>query len=114
MTTSFPTRAMTYAIGALGTLRVPGVFSVSCRDGACCARTRVAVMQPVSPAVRALAFYSRDDGIVSWQACLPEGARHIEVPGTHLGDGREPSRLAADVRVAGGPVTSVQIPGPWR
>jgi hypothetical protein len=35
--------------------------------------------------VRAVAIYSRTDGIVSWQACLDPQASHVEVKSSHTG-----------------------------
>jgi triacylglycerol lipase len=37
--------------------------------------------------VRYLAFYSCEDAIVSWQACLDPAAEQIEVSATHVGMG---------------------------
>ena len=36
MAVSRTTRVMTHAVGALGTIGVPGLFKSSCRAGACC------------------------------------------------------------------------------
>jgi triacylglycerol lipase len=35
--------------------------------------------------VRAVAVYSRTDGIVDWRACLDPGAEHVEVRASHVG-----------------------------
>ena len=35
--------------------------------------------------VRAVAIYSRSDGIVSWEACLDRCAEHVEVESSHAG-----------------------------
>lgn len=85
--TSRPTSVLVSAVAALGTAGVPGVFSRRCREGACCEVAREQLAQPVSDEVRYIAFYSRDDGVVSWEACLDPGAELIEVGGTHSGMG---------------------------
>ena len=41
----------------------------------------------MSEDVRYIAFYSRDDAVVSWEACLDPGAQLVEVTGTHAGMG---------------------------
>jgi hypothetical protein len=37
------------------------------------------------PALRAVAIYSRSDGIVSWKACLDPYAECVEVDSSHAG-----------------------------
>jgi len=74
-------------VGLLGTLGVPGCFSASCRRGECCAAARADLAGPFPPGVRFLAFYSRRDGIVKWQACLDPAAEAVEVRTSHGGMG---------------------------
>jgi triacylglycerol lipase len=69
----------------LGDLGVPGVFSNRCADGDCCAAFRADIRAPLRPDVRAVAIYSRSDGIVSWRACLDPCARQVEVESSHTG-----------------------------
>jgi len=85
MATSRVTRAMVTAVGLLGTIGVPGLFGRSCREGPCCELAREQLSTPISEDVRYLAFYSREDAIVSWQACLDPAAEQIEVSTTHVG-----------------------------
>lgn len=73
------------SVARLGDRGVPGMFSTECADGECCAAFREDLRAPLAPEVRALAIYSRSDGIVSWRACLDPGARHIEVESSHAG-----------------------------
>ena len=73
------------AVAHLGDLGVPGVFSSRCADGDCCAAFREDLREPLAPDVRAVAIYSRSDGIVSWQSCLDPGARQVEVQSSHTG-----------------------------
>jgi triacylglycerol lipase len=75
------------AVGLLGTLGVPGMFSLSCIRGDCCARSRAAVIAPLPDAVRSLSLYSRSDEIVNWRSCLDPAAEQIEVDTSHVGMG---------------------------
>ncbi len=75
------------AVGLLGTLGVPGMFSISCLRGACCARTRAAVTAAFPEDVRFTSLYSRSDEVVRWAACLDPAANHIEVHASHIGMG---------------------------
>jgi len=73
-------------LGALGTGRVPGLFSVHCLRGECCEDFRAALAGPFPAGVPYVAVYSRTDGIVDWRACLDPGAtEHVEVDASHLG-----------------------------
>ena len=81
------TRAAVTLVGALGTAGVPGLLSRSCRDGGCCETATQQLVEPLSGDVRYIAFYSRRDPIVSWEACLDPGAELVEVNGTHSGMG---------------------------
>jgi hypothetical protein len=69
----------------LGDRGVPGTFSTRCADGDCCASYREDLQSPLAPEVRAVAIYSRSDGIVSWRACLDPGACQVEVESSHGG-----------------------------
>jgi pimeloyl-ACP methyl ester carboxylesterase len=73
------------AVGALGTLRVPGLFSRSCLSGACCAEFWNEAEAPLPRRVGFVSVYSRSDGVVDWRACLPDGAEHAEIRSSHLG-----------------------------
>jgi triacylglycerol lipase len=72
-------------LARLGDLGLPGVFSSSCKDGACCAGFREDLTAPLPDGVRAIAVHSRSDGIVDWRACLDPHARHVEVNSSHCG-----------------------------
>jgi triacylglycerol lipase len=87
MATSRSTQAAVTLVGLLGTIGVPRLFSHSCRNGACCELARRQLTEPVSDGVRYIAFYSRQDPIVSWEACLDPAAELVEVSGTHSGMG---------------------------
>jgi triacylglycerol lipase len=73
------------SVACLGDLGVPGMLSMQCADGECCAAFREDLREPLTSDVRAVAIYSRSDGCVSWQACLDPGARQIEVQSSHTG-----------------------------
>jgi pimeloyl-ACP methyl ester carboxylesterase len=73
------------SVAWLGDLGVPGMFSSECRDGPCCAAWREDLQAPLPPSVRAVAIYSRSDGVVSWEACLDPYAEQIEVDSSHSG-----------------------------
>jgi triacylglycerol lipase len=73
------------SVARLGDLGVPGMLSMRCVDGECCAAYRDDLGEPVTPHVRAVAIYSRSDGFVSWRACLDPCARQVEVESSHTG-----------------------------
>jgi triacylglycerol lipase len=72
-------------VARLGDLGVPGAFSTRCADGDCCTAFREDLRAPLRQDVRAVAIYSRSDGIVSWRSCLDPSARQIEVESSHTG-----------------------------
>ncbi len=74
-------------VGALGTGRVPGMFSVRCYRGACCENFRADVVAGFPADVGYTALYSKTDGVVDWRACLDPAAEQIEVRASHLGMG---------------------------
>jgi triacylglycerol lipase len=73
------------SVARLGDLGVPGTLSMRCAEGDCCAPFREDLREPLTPDVRAVAIYSRSDGIVSWPACLDPCARQVEVESSHNG-----------------------------
>lgn len=75
------------AVGLLGTLGVPGCFSITCRTGKCCARAQAELRGPFPPGVRWISVYSKSDEIVKWEACLDPAAEPVEVDSTHIGMG---------------------------
>src|SRR4051812_31022476 len=73
-------------VGALGTGRVPGLFSVSCLRGACCGPFRADLAADFPDEVGYVCLYSRSDGIVDWHACLDPAAHElVEVRASHCG-----------------------------
>jgi triacylglycerol lipase len=72
-------------VGALGTGRMPGVFSWRCLRGACCADFRANVAGAFPPEVGFVSLYSRSDGVVDWRSCLDPAADCVEVDASHCG-----------------------------
>ncbi|HXR29298.1 MAG TPA: alpha/beta fold hydrolase [Solirubrobacteraceae bacterium] len=69
----------------LGDLRVPGVFSSSCRDGDCCEAFREELAAPLEETIASVAIHSRSDAIVDWRACLDPHGEQVEVDSSHCG-----------------------------
>jgi pimeloyl-ACP methyl ester carboxylesterase len=74
-------------VGALGSGRVPGMFTWRCLRGECCSRFRDDLAGPFPPEVGYVALYSKTDGIVDWHACLDPAAECVEVRASHIGMG---------------------------
>jgi triacylglycerol lipase len=73
-------------VGALGTGRVPGLFSLRCLRGTCCNGFRTDLAASFPEEVRYVSVYSRSDGIVDWHACLdPAADEQAEVTASHCG-----------------------------
>jgi triacylglycerol lipase len=73
-------------VGALGTGRVPGLFSMRCVRGTCCVPFHATLNGPFPAGVPFVAIYSRTDGIVDWRACLDRAAtEHVEITASHCG-----------------------------
>jgi pimeloyl-ACP methyl ester carboxylesterase len=75
------------AVGTLGTFGVPGMVTVHCLHGDCCARTRDALRGPFPDEVGFVSIYSRSDEVVRWEACLDPAATQMEVDVSHIGMG---------------------------
>jgi len=74
-------------VGALGTGRVPGMFSLRCLNGKCCESFRADLVGEFPTDVGYTSLFSRTDGVVDWRACLDPAAEQIEVRASHLGMG---------------------------
>jgi pimeloyl-ACP methyl ester carboxylesterase len=73
-------------VGALGTGRVPGMFTLRCLRGPCCAPFRADLAGEFPEDVGYISMYSRSDGIVDWHACLdPTADQLVEVRASHCG-----------------------------
>ena len=73
------------AVGALGTLGLPGFLTRNCLDGDCCANYRAGVEADWPAGVPFVSVYSRRDGVVDWRACLEPAAQQVEVDSSHCG-----------------------------
>jgi triacylglycerol lipase len=72
-------------LARLGDLGLPGLFSTTCGEGACCEAFRRDLEAPLSPGLHAVSIHSRSDGIVDWRACLDPHAEDVEVQSSHCG-----------------------------
>ena len=72
-------------VSALGSARVPGLFSWRCLRGDCCEHFREALTGPFPADIPYIAMYSRTDGIVDWRSCLDTAAELVEVRASHCG-----------------------------
>ncbi|MSO41199.1 MAG: alpha/beta hydrolase [Solirubrobacterales bacterium] len=77
--------AHVHLVGVLGTLGVPGLFSVRCRNGECCTQANAEVASALPEEVKLTSVYSRSDGIVRWRSCLDDDATQVEVAASHIG-----------------------------
>jgi pimeloyl-ACP methyl ester carboxylesterase len=72
-------------VSALGTAKVPGLFSLRCLRGDCCHGFRGAITGEFPSEIGYVAMYSRTDGVVDWHSCLDEAAQLVEVESSHCG-----------------------------
>jgi pimeloyl-ACP methyl ester carboxylesterase len=72
-------------VAALGTLRVPGLFSHACGDGECCAASRDLAACEFPGGVGFVSVHSRSDGIVDWRSCVHPAASNVHVGASHCG-----------------------------
>jgi triacylglycerol lipase len=72
-------------LARLGDLRIPGLFSSSCRDGECCAAFREELAAPLAAHIETVSIHSRSDAIVDWRACLDPHGEQVEVESSHCG-----------------------------
>jgi pimeloyl-ACP methyl ester carboxylesterase len=78
-------RAQVYAVGTLGFLGVPGLFSHRCRWGHCCESFWEDLQKPLREDVGYLSVYSKSDGVVNWRSCLDPSAEQLEIAASHVG-----------------------------
>jgi triacylglycerol lipase len=77
---SLPTKAAVAAFRAVHSRRRRGCFTEGC---GCSFQTHYAA--PFPGEVSLTSIYSREDGVVWWEACLVPYARNVEVTGSHVG-----------------------------
>jgi len=73
------------AVGALGTIGAPGLFSRACLTGDCCAEFWEQLERPLPRGMGFVSIYSESDGVVDWRACLAPEAEHVKVGSSHIG-----------------------------
>jgi len=78
-------RAQVYAVGALGTLGLRGLFSHGCLTGKCCDPFWEDLKKPLREDIGYLSVYSKSDGVVNWRSCLDPHAEHLEISASHIG-----------------------------
>ena len=83
-------RAQVYAVGALGTVGIRGLFRHTCLWGECCSDFWEDARAPFPKGVSFLSVYSKTDGVVRWRSCLDPHAEHLEVRASHIGMGMHP------------------------
>lgn len=83
------------AIGALGTLRVPGLMKYSCLHGECCEPFWEDLHGALPRGVGYTSVYSKTDGIVDWRSCLDPAAEHVEIDASHIGMATHPEAYRA-------------------
>jgi pimeloyl-ACP methyl ester carboxylesterase len=96
-------------LARLGDLRVPGLFSTSCRDGDCCEDFREALTAPLAEGMSLVSFHSRSDAIVDWRACVDPHGEQVEIDSSHCGMSVHPDVYRVLDRVldeAGAPATA--------
>ncbi|QEC50355.1 alpha/beta hydrolase [Baekduia soli] len=81
------TRVAVTAVGTLGSLGLPGLFSHACMDGPCCAPSRAQLLEPFPGGVRYVAVVSPVDEVVRPEACLDPAADLVELHVSHVGMG---------------------------
>jgi hypothetical protein len=90
---SVPALAAGLLVGVAGSLGVPGLASLGCVRGPCCAEFRAALRAPVP--VPFTSVYTRGDQVVPWRSSVDDAAHNVEVSGGHLGLLDRPDALAA-------------------
>jgi len=79
-------RLQVEAVGRLGSLGAPRLFTRSCVDGDCCSSFWEQLAQPLPRGVSLVSIYSKSDGVVDWHSCLdPHATQLIEINASHCG-----------------------------
>ncbi|MCD2194506.1 alpha/beta hydrolase [Actinomycetospora endophytica] len=73
-----------WALGAAGTVGVPGLFGLNCLVGHCCAGFRDALRAPWPEDLPFTSIYSRSDGAVPWRSSHDPYAQNVEVSHGHV------------------------------
>lgn len=91
-----------YAVGTLGTLRVPGLMRYSCLRGECCTSFWDDMQGKLPRGVGFVSVYSKTDGIVDWHSCIePLAEDHVEIDSSHIGMANHPEAYRAVAHALG-------------
>lgn len=90
---SAPLLAAGVVLGAVGSLGAPGIATLGCLRGRCCAEFRDALRTPVP--VPFTSVYTRGDRVVPWRSSVDDAAENVEVTGGHLALLDRPDSLRA-------------------
>jgi pimeloyl-ACP methyl ester carboxylesterase len=104
-------RVQVRTVAALGTLGVPGLFSLGCTSR-CCAQAVSDITAPFPADLPFTSIFSRSDGVVGWRSCLDPAARHVEVRSSHIGMAVNPEVFRAVAEALAGDARSQRLPRP--
>jgi triacylglycerol lipase len=107
-------RAQVYAVGALGSLGLPGFFKHTCKWGHCCESFWEDLQKPLREDVGYLSVYSKSDGVVNWRSCLDPHARQLEIDASHIGMAVSPRAWRAVQHALAGFRAPERDPAPGR
>jgi triacylglycerol lipase len=82
---SVPTKAAVAAVGAVHRGVAPGRRSAACLTDACGCPFAGHYASPFPDGMPLTSIYSREDGVVWWEACIVDYATNVEVTGSHVG-----------------------------
>jgi triacylglycerol lipase len=99
---SVPTKAAIAAVRAVHSRRSRTLRERGCLTDACGCPFSAHYAAPFPDTVPLTSIYSREDGVVWWEACLVPYARNVEVTGSHVGMAfnRKAYRAVADALAA--------------
>ena len=63
----------------------PSCSNCGCLTEACALHLRRVLPRPATTRLPLISLFTRHDDVVHWEACVVEGARNVEVRGTHVG-----------------------------
>jgi len=78
-------QAQAAVVMTLGSAGLPGLASLRCLTGRCCASFRRDLREPWPETVAFTSIYSRADQTVGWEQCRDPAAKPVEVSASHVG-----------------------------
>jgi pimeloyl-ACP methyl ester carboxylesterase len=91
-----PLLALGVFVSTAGSLGFPGLATLGCLRGSCCADFRAGLRAPVPAPFTSV--FTRGDRVVPWRSSVDDGADNVEVSGGHLGLLDRPDALRAVAR----------------